>query len=85
VATAAGCRPAGRRLQRLHQRHGTLPVVALVAQFDARRLAPEDVGRQHHEAVERVLLGHGADVLVDAEDLLEQHQPGPLPAGGSAR
>ena len=62
-----------------------LAVFRSVAQLDTRRLAPEDVGRQHHVAVERVLLGHRADVLVDAEDLLEQHQPRPLSGRGQCQ
>ena len=67
------------RLVGLHQRKGPLPVVARVAQLHPRRITPEAVRRQHHETVQRVLLGHGADVLVDAEDLLEQHQPRAVP------
>jgi hypothetical protein len=53
-----------------------------VAEFDAALLAPEDVGRQHHKAVQRVLLGQRADVRVDAEYLLEQHQPRPAASRG---
>ena len=46
-------------------RHGTtaLDVLGRVADIQAMLLLPEHVGRQHDEAVQRVLLGHRADVL----------------------
>ena len=67
-------RPSSRALQLTGELDAALAVGALVAELDAALRAPEDVGREHHEAIERVLIGHAADVLVDAEDLLEQHQ-----------
>jgi hypothetical protein len=56
------------------------PVVAGVAQLDARALSPEQVRGQHGEAGQRVLLGHATDVRVDAEDLLQQQQARPAAA-----
>jgi hypothetical protein len=64
----------------VHQFDGALPARVVIAQFDTRAVAPEQVGSDHHIAVGRVLVGHVADVLVDAENLLQQHDAGTLAA-----
>ena len=51
----------------LHQRDALVTVCSVITQLNTRRLTPKRVGRQHHKAVQRVLLGHRADVVVDAE------------------
>ena len=65
----------------LHQLHRSFAVGAHIAQFHTRGLAPEDIWRQHHKAGQRVLLGHAADVLIDAKDLLPQDQARAAAAG----
>ena len=57
----------------LHQFDGALPARLVIAQFDMRAFAPEQVGHQHHIAVKRILLGHRADMFIDAKNFLQQH------------
>jgi hypothetical protein len=56
------------------EREGALPVFRRIAEFDIGLLAPEEVGHQHHVAFFRVVVGHLAHGVVDAEDLLRDHQ-----------
>src|SRR5579863_2131333 len=55
---------------------------AVVAEFDARLRAPEDVGRERHVAVERVLIRDRADMAVHAEDFLNDDDGRPLAGFG---
>ncbi|MNY39929.1 hypothetical protein D3C86_1746390 [compost metagenome] len=59
----------------VHQLDGTFPAGFVVAQFDALAAAPEQVRCNDQVAVGSVLLGDRANVLIHAEDLLDQHDP----------
>ena len=82
-----GSRHIGRGLGRIHraeQLEGPRAAGLVVGQVHPRREAPEQVGRQHHVAVQRVLVGQRPDMFIDAPDLLDQHDPRPA-AGGRQR
>jgi len=51
--------------------HCLLAVCAVVAEFHARLDAPENVRCEGDVTIGRVLVGHGADMRVHAEDFLD--------------
>src|SRR5471032_730096 len=59
----------------VHQLDRPFPAGFVVAQLDARTTAPEQVRGDHQITISGVLLGHRADVFIDAENLLNQHDP----------
>lgn len=64
-------------VESLEELEGALPFrVGAVAELDARLLAPEQVGAKHGEASGGEPIGNLPHGLVDAEDLLNQHDPG---------
>ena len=67
------------------QRAAALDVVGRVADVQPPLLLPEHVGREHDEAVQRVLLGHLRMCSLTPKISCNSSSPGPLPAGGSAR
>ncbi len=63
--------------QAILQGHSAGHVIAAIGQLYARVLAPENIWHQHNKTIERVLLGHSADMTVDAKNFLHQHQARP--------
>ena len=73
-----------RDIQAAEQCKATLESLGIVGEVDSGRLAPEDIGRNHHEAIGRVLVGHCTNVLVDTEDFLNEEQARATAGGGLA-
>ena len=69
-----------RAVHRHHQVQARLEIGGAVTQVRAVPLAPEKVRRQHHVAVQRVLVRHRTNVLVHPEDFLDEHDAGAVPA-----
>ena len=61
---------------------GLVEILGGVAQFDARCLAPVEVGHQHAVAFLGQLVGHGSHGGIDAEDLLVQDDARATTVGG---
>ena len=64
-----------------HQPQALLALFGRVTCLQAAFLSPENIRRKHHIPFLGIAVGDGADVLVDPEDFLEQHQARPFPRG----
>ena len=70
-----------REVELLHDREGVAQA-RFVLPLEPGLDAPEHVRDEHHVALLRELLGQAPHVVVDAEDLLKEEDPGARPACG---